>query len=109
MPAIGEAVPGFAVPFWFAMLGGRATPAEAVPTLMREIAALRAPDSPLMRRMTAQGATVLLTGPEALTARLRQEMPQWKRVAAGPASRGNNEGNLLTTAPPSNASISAGA
>jgi tripartite-type tricarboxylate transporter receptor subunit TctC len=82
VPAIGEAVPGFAVPFWFAMFGGRATPAEAVPTLMREMAALRAPDSALMRRMTAQGATVLLTGPEALTARLRQEIPQWKRVAA---------------------------
>lgn len=82
VPAIGEAVPGFAVPFWFAMLGGRATPADAVATLMREMAALRAPDSALMRRMAAQGATVLLTGPEALTARLRQEIPQWKQVAA---------------------------
>ena len=82
VPAIGEAVPGFAVPFWFAMLGGRATPAEAVTTMLREMAALRAPDSGLMRRMAAQGATVLLTGPEALTARLRQEIPQWKRVAA---------------------------
>ena len=82
VPAIGVQVPGFAVPFWFAMLGGRATPPEAVAVLIREMATLRARDSALMRRMRAQGATVLLTGPEALTARLQQEVPQWKRVAA---------------------------
>ena len=82
VPSIGEAVPGFAVPFWFALLGGRATPAAAVSTLMRELAALRVPDSALMRRMSGLGATVLLDGPEALTARLRLEVPQWKQVAA---------------------------
>jgi tripartite-type tricarboxylate transporter receptor subunit TctC len=82
VPAIGEAVPGYAVPFWFAMLGGRATLPEAVTTLMRELAALRAPESALARRMAQLGATLLLTGPEALTARLRQEIPQWRQVAA---------------------------
>jgi hypothetical protein len=32
--------------------------------------------------MAGLGATLLLTGPEALTTRLRQEIPQWKQVAA---------------------------
>ncbi|MDO9709485.1 tripartite tricarboxylate transporter substrate-binding protein [Paracraurococcus lichenis] len=82
VPAIGEAVPGYAVPFWFALLGGKATPPEAVAVLMREMAPLRAPDSALARRMAGLGATLLLTGPEALTARLRQEVPQWRQVAA---------------------------
>jgi tripartite-type tricarboxylate transporter receptor subunit TctC len=82
VPAIGEAVPGYAVPFWFALLGGKATPPEAVAVLMRELTPLRAADSPLARRMAQLGATLLLTGPEALTARLRQEVPQWKQVAA---------------------------
>ena len=48
---------------------------------MREMAPLRAPDGALAPR-TAQGATVLLDGPEALTARMQQEVPQWRRVAA---------------------------
>jgi len=82
VPAIGEAVPGFAVPFWFALLGGKSTSPEAVATLMREMAALRDPGSALARRMAGLGATLLLTGPEALTTRLRQEIPQWKQVAA---------------------------
>ncbi|TDG24345.1 hypothetical protein E2C05_26050 [Paracraurococcus ruber] len=82
VPAIAELVQGFAVPFWFALLGGRATPPEAVAALMREMAALRAPESALARRMAGLGATLLLTGPEALAARLRQEVPQWKQVAA---------------------------
>lgn len=81
-PAIGEVVPGYAVPFWFALLGGKATPPQAVGTLMREMAGLREPESPLARRMAQLGATLLLTGPEALTGRLRQEIPQWKQVAA---------------------------
>jgi tripartite-type tricarboxylate transporter receptor subunit TctC len=82
VPAIGESVPGFAVPFWFALLGGRATPPEAVEILMRELTPLRAPDSVLAKRMAGLGATLLLTGPAALTARLRAEIPQWQAVAA---------------------------
>ncbi|NOG73144.1 tripartite tricarboxylate transporter substrate binding protein [Roseicella sp. DB1501] len=82
VPAIAEAVPGYAVPFWFALLGGRAVPPAAVTRLMQEMAPLRAPDSPLSRRMAGLGATLLLTGPEALTARLHQEIPQWRQVAA---------------------------
>ena len=82
VPAIAEAVPGYAVPFWFALLGGRAVPPAAVTRLMQEMAPLRAPDSPLSRRMAELGAALLLTGPEALTARLHQEIPQWRQVAA---------------------------
>jgi len=81
-PAIGESIPGYAVPFWFALLTGRATPPEAIALVLQTLAPLRAPDSPLARRMTELGATLLLTGPAALTARLRLEVPQWKQVAA---------------------------
>lgn len=76
VPAIGELVPGYAVPFWFALLGGKATPPEAVTTLMWEMTPLRAPESALARRMAGLGATLLLTGPEVLSLRFRQEIPQ---------------------------------
>jgi tripartite-type tricarboxylate transporter receptor subunit TctC len=81
VPAMGEAVPGYAVPFWFALLGGRATPPEAVPVLMEHLAPLRAPDSALAQRMTGLGARLLLSGPAALAERLRIEIPQWQAVA----------------------------
>ena len=80
VPAMGEAVPGFAVPFWFALLGGRATPPAAVARLTEEMA-LRAPDSALAQRMQAVGARLLLSGPAPLAARLREEIPQWQAVA----------------------------
>jgi tripartite-type tricarboxylate transporter receptor subunit TctC len=82
VPAIGESVPGYAVPFWFALLGPRATPPEVVEILLREMAPLRAPDGALAQRMAPSGARVLLTRPAALAERLRQEVPQWRQVAA---------------------------
>lgn len=85
LPEVGaaaEVLPGYSVPFWFAILAPRATPPEVAQALMREMAPLAAPDSALSRRMAQAGAKVLLDGPEALTARLRQEIPQWRQVAA---------------------------
>jgi tripartite-type tricarboxylate transporter receptor subunit TctC len=82
VPAMGESVPGYAVPFWFALLGSRNTPPEVVQTLLREMAPLRAADGALVQRMAQAGARVLLDGPAPLVARMRQEVPQWRQVAA---------------------------
>ena len=81
VPAMAETVPGYAVPFWFALLGSRNTPPGAVEILLREMAPLRAPDGALVPRMAQAGARVLLDGPAALLARMRQEVPQWRQVA----------------------------
>lgn len=80
VPTLPEVVPGTVLPIWFALLGNRATPPEAVARLTREIAPLRDPAGPLARRMAEGGATLLLTGPEALAERLRREMPLWREV-----------------------------
>jgi tripartite-type tricarboxylate transporter receptor subunit TctC len=85
VPALREQVDGYAVPFWFGLFAGKATPAEGVRRLLAELAPLAAPDSELARRMAERGARLLLDGPDPLAARLRAELPQWREVV----SRGN--------------------
>ena len=80
VPAVGEAVPGYAMVIWYAMLGPRGTPPEVVARLAREVAPL-AVGTPLARRMEESGARLLLDGPERLAERLRAEVPQWREVA----------------------------
>jgi tripartite-type tricarboxylate transporter receptor subunit TctC len=82
VPALREQVPGYVVPFWIALLGGRATPPAAVGRLMAELAPLADAEGELYRRMAATGSQLLLTGPEPLERRLRQEVPLWRQVAA---------------------------
>ncbi|WP_170979159.1 tripartite tricarboxylate transporter substrate binding protein [Roseomonas sp. HF4] len=85
VPAVGERVPGFAVPFWFGLFAAKATPPEAIARVLAELAPLRAPESELYRRMAARGSQLMLTGPGPLAERLRAEIPQWRQVvqAAG--------------------------
>ncbi|MGG5808639.1 Bug family tripartite tricarboxylate transporter substrate binding protein [Falsiroseomonas sp. CW058] len=80
VPAIGEAVPGYAMTIWYAMLGPRGTPSEVVARLAREVAPL-ASGTPLARRMEESGARLLLDGPQRLAERMRAEVPQWREVA----------------------------
>jgi tripartite-type tricarboxylate transporter receptor subunit TctC len=80
VPAIGEAVPGYAMTIWYAMLGPRNTPPEVVARLAREVAPL-ARGTPLARRMEESGARLLLDGPQRLAERMRAEVPQWREVA----------------------------
>jgi tripartite-type tricarboxylate transporter receptor subunit TctC len=83
-PTAGETVPGFEMVLWYALLGPASLPAGVAERLVQEMAPLRE-GSDLARRMAALGAKLLLTGPEALAARIRTEVPLWREVvqAAG--------------------------
>ncbi len=82
VPTLEESVPGTALPIWFALTGGRATPPEAVARLTSELAPLRDPSGVLAQRMAANGATLILSEPAVLEARIRRELALWREVAA---------------------------
>jgi tripartite-type tricarboxylate transporter receptor subunit TctC len=84
VPAVAESVPGFAMVLWFALLGPANMPAGAAQRLAEAMAPLRE-GSPLAQRMEAGGSRLLVSAPDALAARMRQEAPQWREVvrAAG--------------------------
>jgi tripartite-type tricarboxylate transporter receptor subunit TctC len=78
---IGETVPGYAVPLWFAMWAPPGLPRPVLDRISAELAAMR--DVPAVRdRFLALGAPPLMTAPEALAARAAEEMPRWQRVVA---------------------------
>ena len=85
VPAIGELVPGFEVPFWFGLFAAKHTAPEAVARINAELSPLAAPDSELSKRMADRGSKLVLSGPDPLEARLRAEVAQWRQVvqAAG--------------------------
>src|SRR5689334_16825242 len=82
VPAVAEQVPGFAVPFWIGLFAAKETPPAAIATLNAAMAPLRDPAGELAKRMAASGARLVLSEPDVLAARLRQEIPQWQAVAA---------------------------
>ena len=79
VPAVAEFVPGYAVPFWIGLFAARATPASDIAQLNAAMAALR--QGELAARMATLGASLLLSEPAVLAARLRREVPQWQQVA----------------------------
>ena len=79
VPAVAEFVPGYAVPFWIGLFAARATPASVIAQLNAAMAALR--QGELAARMATLGASLLLSEPAVLAARLRREVPQWQQVA----------------------------
>lgn len=85
VPAIGEQIPGYAVPFWFGLFAAKQTAPEAIRRMNAELAPLAAPSSELARRMADRGSLLVLSGPDPLAARLRSEVAQWRDVvrAAG--------------------------
>ncbi|OYW09527.1 MAG: hypothetical protein B7Z53_02760 [Rhodospirillales bacterium 12-71-4] len=80
-PAIGEAVPGYAMTIWYAMFGPASTPPEVVQRLAAAVAPL-ARGNALATRMEESGATLLLDGPDRLRTRLAAEVPQWKELVS---------------------------
>jgi len=82
VPLLADEVPGYGgIALWFGLFAGRGfTPAQ-VAMLMESLAPMRS-GSVLSARMTELGAETLMTGPEALADRLRQEVPLWQSVAA---------------------------
>ena len=85
VPAIGESIQGYAVPFWFGLFAAKQTAPEAIRRMNAELGPLAAPDSELSRRMAERGSLLVLSGPDPLAARLRSEVAQWRQVvqAAG--------------------------
>ncbi|HEV7264614.1 MAG TPA: tripartite tricarboxylate transporter substrate-binding protein [Falsiroseomonas sp.] len=79
VPAIAEAVPGYGMVIWYAILAPRGTPQEVVDLLAREVAPL-AQGSVLAQRLQDSGGRLLLDGPAPLAARLREEVPMWREV-----------------------------
>ena len=82
VPMLVDAVPGYdGIALWFGLFASRGFPAAQVAMLMQALSAMRS-GSALAERLTELGAETLMTGPEALAQRLRQEVPLWQSVAA---------------------------
>jgi tripartite-type tricarboxylate transporter receptor subunit TctC len=81
VPAVAEAVPGYAAPNWFGMFAPRGLAPTLVGRLATELEALRA-DEELKARLAASAAVVRLDGPAPLAARMAEDVPKWKAVVA---------------------------
>jgi len=81
VPALGESVPGFAVPLWFAIWGPPGMPPALAARIAAALAALR-DVSQVRDTFLSLGAPPLLTAPDVLAARAAEEMPRWQRVVA---------------------------
>ncbi len=81
LPTLGSAVPGYAMEIWISVFAPAGTPAPLVERLnrdIREIAAL-----PELRAfLEPDGALPVAIGAAPLAARLRDELAQWKSIAA---------------------------
>jgi tripartite-type tricarboxylate transporter receptor subunit TctC len=86
VPAVAEFVPGYVALNWYAIAGPAGLPGDLVTYFAATLATLR--DLPEVRtRFAAAGTEPLLTGPEALRARLEEEVPQWQRLVAAAGIR----------------------
>ena len=81
VPAAVEVVPGYIAPNWFAMAAPRGLPAPILARLSAELAALRT-DADFRARFATLGAEPLMSTPDILAARLAEDVPTWRRVAA---------------------------
>lgn len=81
VPAAVEIVPGYIAPNWFAMAAPRGLPAPILARLTAELAALRT-DADFRARFATLGAEPLMSAPDILAARLAEDVPTWRRVAA---------------------------
>ena len=81
VPAALEAVPGYIAPNWFAIAAPKGLPAPILGRMSAELAGLRGhPDFPA--RFATLGAEPLMSSPDILAARLAEDVPTWRRVAA---------------------------
>lgn len=80
VPTIAESgLPGFAATAWFALLTGKAVPAERRAEIEKAVAAALA-DPATKARLAAAGVEVTGTGAAALAARIAAETTIWKGV-----------------------------
>lgn len=81
VPAIAEAVPGYAAPSWFAMFAPRGFPPALLHRLTPEFEAMRE-DEELKARLAMSAAAMRLDGPAPLAARMAEDVAKWKLVVA---------------------------
>jgi tripartite-type tricarboxylate transporter receptor subunit TctC len=81
VPAAFETVPGYIAPNWFAIAAPKGLPAPILSRMSAELAALRT-DPDFRARFATLGAEPLMSSPEILAARLAEDVPTWRRVAA---------------------------
>jgi tripartite-type tricarboxylate transporter receptor subunit TctC len=81
VPAVAEAVPGYAAPNWFGMFAPRGIAPALVDRLATELAALR-DDEELKARLAASGAVIRLDGPAPLAALIAADVTKWRAVVA---------------------------
>jgi tripartite-type tricarboxylate transporter receptor subunit TctC len=82
LPPISATVPGFTVPNWFGLAGPGNMPR---PVLDRWVAAVRQvnADPGFQRRLTENGMTSLINGPDALRADIARDRRRWGEVIRG--------------------------
>ncbi len=77
IPAIAEQVPGYAAPNWFSMFAPKGLPPRLTARLVAELGALRE-DADLKGRLAMGAAQMRLDGPDALAARLADDIAKWR-------------------------------
>jgi len=81
LPPLAAAVPGYAINIWVGVFAPAGTPAPLVERLNREINEISA--SPELRVfLDPDGAAPTAMSTAAFAARIREELAQWKRIAA---------------------------
>ena len=79
MPTVSEFVPGYEASFWFGVGAPKATPADIVDKLNKEVNA--ALDDPKMKaRLADLGGTVLLGSPADFGKHIAEETEKWAKV-----------------------------
>jgi tripartite-type tricarboxylate transporter receptor subunit TctC len=81
VPAAVEIVPGYIAPNWFAIAAPKDLPAPILTRISAELARLR-DDADFRARFATLGAEPLMSPPAILAARLAEDVPTWRRVAA---------------------------
>jgi len=81
VPAIAEAVPGYAAPNWFAMFAPKGMAPGLMERLLAELGPLR-DDADLKARLAAGEAVMRLDGPAPLSTRLSEDIAKWRTVIA---------------------------
>ena len=88
LPAIGEALPGYEISTWYALVAPSGTPGAVIERLNREVAAITA-EPGLRERLAAQGVEVRAMNPAELSSFLAAEARRWLKFTseAKPAPR----------------------
>jgi tripartite-type tricarboxylate transporter receptor subunit TctC len=86
VPAALEAVPGYIAPNWFAIAAPKGLPAPILARMSAELASLRT-NADFRTRFASLGAEPLMSSPDILAARLAEDVPTWRRVAAAAGIR----------------------